>query len=339
MICKWCGATIKVTNGKCQSCGRDIPPISDCGGFYNVAPKATRETEQKSVTDYPKKQAEPELERAQSVLCENRPAPEKRTNILPFTIAAFLFAVIGIFLLLQVMVLNKRLSSLERAQVQADSSAGELAKRVDSVDSHISSVEQQLIELDGRIQDVTEPTEPEPEPEPEPKLAEQFLSFAVSGGKLTASTPSTEIIDIDNSYPGTAVCSIDGERLWEAKLFEKEQDPLAFDPDRVFVFHYDIASEELGAFQSSVFVWSFRTQENPQWEEFAPGEDGYQQEDNPSDSSSIITVYSEWLAQTAPDGKIEFRCVVERKNTAGGSLVIDFSARIEDLAFTNLEQQ
>ena len=36
MFCKWCGNTIKTTDKKCSSCGRETPPLSECGGFYDL---------------------------------------------------------------------------------------------------------------------------------------------------------------------------------------------------------------------------------------------------------------------------------------------------------------
>lgn len=42
MICKWCGASVNAADKKCGRCGREIPALSDCGGFYDVAPKAPR---------------------------------------------------------------------------------------------------------------------------------------------------------------------------------------------------------------------------------------------------------------------------------------------------------
>ena len=44
MICKWCGANVAVTDAKCARCGRELPALSDCGGFYDLVPKAKRET-------------------------------------------------------------------------------------------------------------------------------------------------------------------------------------------------------------------------------------------------------------------------------------------------------
>lgn len=36
MFCKWCGSGIQLTDKKCPACGRETPPMSDCGGFYNL---------------------------------------------------------------------------------------------------------------------------------------------------------------------------------------------------------------------------------------------------------------------------------------------------------------
>ena len=42
MICKWCGAKNSLTDGKCARCHREWPELSDCGGFYDLVPKAER---------------------------------------------------------------------------------------------------------------------------------------------------------------------------------------------------------------------------------------------------------------------------------------------------------
>ena len=36
MICKWCGETVKAGSRTCRRCKRDIPALSDCGGFYDL---------------------------------------------------------------------------------------------------------------------------------------------------------------------------------------------------------------------------------------------------------------------------------------------------------------
>lgn len=36
MFCKWCGEKIDPAERECAACGREIPPLSDCGGFYGL---------------------------------------------------------------------------------------------------------------------------------------------------------------------------------------------------------------------------------------------------------------------------------------------------------------
>lgn len=36
MFCKWCGNDINPTDKNCAFCGRETPPMSNCGGFYNL---------------------------------------------------------------------------------------------------------------------------------------------------------------------------------------------------------------------------------------------------------------------------------------------------------------
>lgn len=38
MICKWCGAVMDRSDRACRRCGREVPALSDCGGFYDLAP-------------------------------------------------------------------------------------------------------------------------------------------------------------------------------------------------------------------------------------------------------------------------------------------------------------
>lgn len=56
MFCKWCGNTIHKTDLKCPTCGRNTPPMSDCGGLYDL------KTSQIDVEDITKKINTTELE-------------------------------------------------------------------------------------------------------------------------------------------------------------------------------------------------------------------------------------------------------------------------------------
>lgn len=36
MFCKWCGKPIRTTDSVCPGCGRETPPLADCGGLYDL---------------------------------------------------------------------------------------------------------------------------------------------------------------------------------------------------------------------------------------------------------------------------------------------------------------
>lgn len=40
MICKWCGETLKRGDSTCRRCRKEVPAMSDCGGFYDLVPQA-----------------------------------------------------------------------------------------------------------------------------------------------------------------------------------------------------------------------------------------------------------------------------------------------------------
>lgn len=50
MFCKWCGADISPSSTKCARCGKDIPAMSDCGGFYDLVPNAKRRSTETPVS-------------------------------------------------------------------------------------------------------------------------------------------------------------------------------------------------------------------------------------------------------------------------------------------------
>ncbi len=42
MFCKWCGSSLSSSDTKCNRCGKDVPALSNCGGFYDLVPKARK---------------------------------------------------------------------------------------------------------------------------------------------------------------------------------------------------------------------------------------------------------------------------------------------------------
>lgn len=72
MLCKWCGERITSAEKVCGRCGRKIPALSDCGGFYDLSPEAPRsasaQMESKQPTNQPATQKKGRS-RMPAVLC------------------------------------------------------------------------------------------------------------------------------------------------------------------------------------------------------------------------------------------------------------------------------
>lgn len=53
MICRWCGGKIKPTDQTCARCGRELPPLSQCGGFYDLVPGARGKADETNPVSFP----------------------------------------------------------------------------------------------------------------------------------------------------------------------------------------------------------------------------------------------------------------------------------------------
>ena len=45
MFCKWCGGNLTSYDTKCKRCGREVPALSDCGGFYDLVSNVKKPVE------------------------------------------------------------------------------------------------------------------------------------------------------------------------------------------------------------------------------------------------------------------------------------------------------
>lgn len=120
MICKWCGAAVDAAMKKCPTCGREIPPLSDCGGFYRVVPTAAQAAKQWADArprpeSSPHGGVPPMPLRPTESLPPQRPAPKtaRRAPLLAL-LSLVLLAVLCVFVLLRFSAIDRRLSALEK---------------------------------------------------------------------------------------------------------------------------------------------------------------------------------------------------------------------------------
>ena len=110
MFCKWCGNNIQLTDRKCPACGRETPPMSDCGGLYNLKHANTGPVKEKVIVkEVPYCAA---VEKLDVKYLKERKAAKKHHTITMLCYFAILFAVVCSVLL--TLRLNNRLRELEK---------------------------------------------------------------------------------------------------------------------------------------------------------------------------------------------------------------------------------
>lgn len=96
MICKWCGNSMSPSETKCKRCGKEVPALSDCGGFYDLAPKA-------AAAEVPSAPAS-STAAPSSYQPAKEPVPAKKSKINKKFVLALIATVSAIFVTLLVLV-------------------------------------------------------------------------------------------------------------------------------------------------------------------------------------------------------------------------------------------
>ena len=121
MICKWCGAVVSAVDKKCGRCGREIPPMSDCGGFYDLVPNARAAAPAAAPMTAPVAPPAPNPEE----LARRAAAKKKAEQMALIRLGVFALVALVIVIMLVVMIvkmssLDKRLDALEQEMADLD---------------------------------------------------------------------------------------------------------------------------------------------------------------------------------------------------------------------------
>lgn len=112
MICKWCGETLKSGAKTCKRCHREIPPLSDCGGFYDLVPQA-RSAVAVPTEEIPIRVPEEVIAEPEAMESPVRPVPPKKRKKKSNTILNVIFwlsIALVVILLIQTISLSGKLS-------------------------------------------------------------------------------------------------------------------------------------------------------------------------------------------------------------------------------------
>ncbi|MBE6932908.1 MAG: hypothetical protein E7464_05980 [Ruminococcaceae bacterium] len=136
MFCKWCGETVKEGEKRCPKCLRELPPLSECGGFYNL------------YKEQPKNEPLPQAVPASAPERAARPSARGKKHAAGadanlWRVVCAVLAILCLFNLLRLGGLNRRIKQLEAAaltQPAAVEKDASLEKRIAALEEELDSL-------------------------------------------------------------------------------------------------------------------------------------------------------------------------------------------------------
>lgn len=313
MFCKWCGATIPTGAPKCTRCGKEIPALSDCGGFYDLVPgAAVKGTAAPSAQPAAPKQHAP------------RPAPSKPAPSAPgkknnIGLISLVVACVGVLLML-VLVLNMK--------GQIDTCLTKLEENNKKIAALTSQVEQLKAE---HTEDPVEEAIPE-----EPKLEEQPVQIRIDAaqGKDGGSvTPEADLGEVEKEVTSQVTFDEDTQSLTglsvdvgDAKgcivarfkyVVGSSQDP----EEVVLSVAMDVDSETFAVNQGQPeYSWSYRGDDAQEWTMLPADVFTCETAEEGATVTFRAGDVDELLGESAQN--LELRLTYTRRTEQGGSLTL-----------------
>lgn len=335
MICKWCGAAIEPRQKCCTNCGREIPPLSDCGGFYDIVPTRRPAAPQPSSAAPQATKPRADVRPAEKPRSETARGRGKHALLLSLAALVLLLALVLLFVW-QARALRRELSQLT-------AKAEEQAARIDELEAALAAQKNAPTVPDTEHGD--EPDVPDVPDEPktpdEPDLDEQTLTYEVTpdgtGWFTVYGEPegSSRVPARDEREADRVLYIANGESdqpLWWAQLSETSAEH-GLHRDKAFTFSYWTDEDRLGEQKSQDFTWYYYSEADGDWILFEPDDSGenVKIEDESSKGESTLTLVVSWLREQLgseeTDGdsiSVRLRCTVMRRSRDGGSITLIF---------------
>ena len=333
MFCKWCGADLPASAKKCTRCGRDVPAMSDCGGFYDLIPGAQRRPAEAPVSTPPTPKPEPGVDSpAKADPPKKGPAKDKKhgrkNNGAQLLVTCIGFVAVIALLLTMNGRIGKTLADIAKVN-----------GKVDKITGGFNQVTPALMEF---LQ-IT-PTEPEEEEDPtlstegenEPDtvlLAEQDTVIDIVV-KHEAGVSVETRADLGD-YKDMAVCQVTlgGSSLSPSYVkvdlmgakdcvdIEIDNELPGYDDEGCIEVAFEIDDEIFGEVQDDVeYEWEYRIAGSEEWTSL--DEDVF----TVSDDGDNVRYTAIELAGLLEDAQMmELRVKYARDNVSGGSLTITIS--------------
>lgn len=334
MFCKWCGADITASASKCTRCGRDIQPLSDCGGFYDLVPGARR-TPERDVPKQDSPQKPDPLDQSRSKASHSTTKSGGKSANYLLVLLCVCFVLLWAF---AVKIQNQIETSLSLTN------------------QTITDISAALLEMKDAIVNIPEETTAPPveeiipvETSPEEPLIEKDdieINIAVYRGEAGTSIESSVgwssgmgaasgrvVLDKETSAPAAIEIDFPDASKCIVITIENEEDPLYSNSrsGRLSV-ECTVDNSVFAEIEGDMcFEWKYRNGATGEWVNldesiFTP---------IALDTKSTLIYALDQLDELFVDGNdfVEFQLTVTRENSRGGTLTID----IEGIIITKSE--
>ena len=313
---------------KCKRCGKEVPVLSDCGGFYDLVPDAKVNSSHIS---------EPMTESARNVNTSIKRDPDcvsvkknGKKSLLGLTIlVAAGFAAVILLLVIVLGQLNQYSGKVNGLRSELQIVGNELQTMRDEL--HIILEKNDAVEVPVESE-ITEPDVTETTTAPAPVLKEQNIIFTLtingedSKQKIDANLDLGDCVDM-----AVVTYSLDGASgdVNSACCTLKEANTEAFltversieDDGAKFSVSYKIDDTIFGlSEESETFRWLYRLGGDSDWKDLPEG--AFKQADGAGKTDLMIDTTELQKLMDSNEGQLELRCEIFRTNSDNGSLTI-----------------
>lgn len=294
MFCKWCGKSIQLTDKNCPACGRETPPMSDCGGFYDLKHSNTGSATEKAIVKEVPNSAAPEK-------MEVKYAKERKAAKKHHTMTMLCFGVLFIAIVCTAVL-----------AVSANIQLGKLKEQIKSIQIEMP--------VNAAEDTTNEPTEKQPGDEPEERTAHNFeLAVTVTNADRPTISTTYDFGNYAKSAKVTTVTREDEKRQAFDVSFILTEDAsievgvLSLEEEAANLSFGVKCRSELPLFDHKEFtyVWQYRT-EGEEWlavdQKLVAEDDGY---------CGLL-----WNAVGEDEASRDFRCAITAEDEEGNTMTI-----------------
>jgi len=314
MFCKWCGGSLTPSDSKCKRCGKEVPALSDCGGFYDLVPDTKQPPKTPPADGHrppcempPSRDVKPEVRSGKT----NKRAT-KKLSVLPF------FGAI-VVLVIACIIVSGRIN-------QCTDEVKGLRNELTNIASDIDAIEARLEALEEIESDEVPNTTPDLD---EPVISQQDVSFSFKIAEQRNTREYIPDFDLGECDDDVSVSFVFGnttnETVTAVYAAEKAGEiGLGFtcgsdDDPRTVAVTYRINEAVFGVSAApETCNWEYRVGPNDSWHPIT--EELFSQTET-SGQSELSISEAGWQDLIGDNAEaLELRCKIYRTNTDGGSM-------------------